>query len=44
MAVNKQKVLSIRAAAAQTTGKRTVIINSKGNNSKTVDNDQLVLN
>lgn len=44
MAVNKQKVLSIRAAAAQTTGKRTIIINSKGNNSKTVDNDQLVLN
>lgn len=44
MAVNKQKVLSIRAAAAQTTGKRTVIINSKGNNSKAVDNDQLVLN
>ena len=44
MAVNKQKVLSIRPAAAQTTGKRTVIINSKGNNSKTVDNDQLVLN
>ena len=37
-------VLSIRTAAAQTTGKRTVIINSKGNNSKTVDNDQLVLN
>lgn len=44
MAVNKQKVLSIRIAAAQTAGKRTVIINSKGNNSKTVDNDQLVLN
>lgn len=44
MAINKQKVLSIRTAAAQTTGKRTVIINSKGNNSKTVDNDQLVLN
>lgn len=44
MAVNKQKVLSIRTAAAQTTDKRTVIINSKGNNSKTVDNDQLVLN
>lgn len=44
MAVNKQKVLSIRTAAAQTTGKRTVIINSKCNNSKTVDNDQLVLN
>ena len=44
MAVNKQKVLSIRTAAAQTIGKRTVIINSKGNNSKTVDNDQLVLN
>lgn len=44
MAVNKQKVLSIRTAAAQTTGKRTVIINSKSNNSKTVDNDQLVLN
>lgn len=44
MAVNKQKVLSIRTAAAQTTGKRTVIINSKGNDSKTVDNDQLVLN
>lgn len=44
MAVNKQKVLSIRAAVAQSTGKRTVIINSKGNNSKTVDNDQLVLN
>lgn len=44
MAVNKQKVLSIRTAAAQTTGKRIVIINSKGNNSKTVDNDQLVLN
>jgi hypothetical protein len=44
MAVNKQKVLSIRTAAAQTTGKRTVIINSKGNNSKTVDNDQLLLN
>lgn len=44
MAVNKQKVLSIRTAAAQTTGKRTVIINSKGDNSKTVDNDQLVLN
>lgn len=44
MAVNKQKVLSIRTAAAQTTGKRTVIINSKGNNSKTVDNDQLILN
>lgn len=44
MAVNKQKVLSIRTAAAKTTGKRTVIINSKGNNSKTVDNDQLVLN
>lgn len=44
MAVNKQKVLSIRTAAAQTTGKRTIIINSKGNNSKTVDNDQLVLN
>lgn len=44
MAVNKQKVLSIRTAAAQTTGKRTVIINSKGNNSKTVNNDQLVLN
>lgn len=44
MAVNKQKVLSVRTAAAQTTGKRTVIINSKGNNSKTVDNDQLVLN
>lgn len=44
MAVNKQKVLSIRTAAAQTTGKRTVIIDSKGNNSKTVDNDQLVLN
>lgn len=44
MAVNKQKVLSIRTAAAQNTGKRTVIINSKGNNSKTVDNDQLVLN
>lgn len=44
MAVNKQKVLSIRTVAAQTTGKRTVIINSKGNNSKTVDNDQLVLN
>lgn len=44
MAVNKQKVLSIRTAAAQTTGKRTVIINSKGNNSKAVDNDQLVLN
>lgn len=44
MAVNKQKVLSIRTAAAQTTGKRTVIINSKGNNSKTVDNEQLVLN
>lgn len=44
MAVNKQKVLSIRTAAAQTTGKRTVIINNKGNNSKTVDNDQLVLN
>ena len=44
MAVNKQKVLSIRTAAAQTAGKRTVIINSKGNNSKTVDNDQLVLN
>ena len=44
MAVNKQKVLSIRTAAAQTTGKRTVIINSKDNNSKTVDNDQLVLN
>lgn len=44
MAVNKQKVLSIRTAAAQTTGKRTAIINSKGNNSKTVDNDQLVLN
>lgn len=44
IAVNKQKVLSIRTAAAQTTGKRTVIINSKGNNSKTVDNDQLVLN
>lgn len=44
MAVNKQKVLSIRTAAAQATGKRTVIINSKGNNSKTVDNDQLVLN
>ena len=44
MAVNKQKVLSIRTAAAQTTGKKTVIINSKGNNSKTVDNDQLVLN
>ena len=44
MAVNKQKVLSIRNVAAQTTGKRTVIINSKGNNSKTVDNDQLVLN
>lgn len=44
MAVNKQKVLSIRTAATQTTGKRTVIINSKGNNSKTVDNDQLVLN
>lgn len=44
MAVNKQKVLSIRTTAAQTTDKRTVIINSKGNNSKTVDNDQLVLN
>ena len=44
MAVNKQKVLSIRTTAAQTTGKRTIIINSKGNNSKTVDNDQLVLN
>lgn len=44
MAVNKQKVLSIRTTAAQTTGKKTVIINSKGNNSKTVDNDQLVLN
>ena len=44
MAVNKQKVLSVRTTAAQTTGKRTVIINSKGNNSKTVDNDQLVLN
>lgn len=44
MAVNKQKVLSIKTTAAQTTGKRTVIINSKGNNSKTVDNDQLVLN
>ena len=44
MAVNKQKVLSIRTAAAQTTDKRTVIINSVGNNSKTVDNDQLVLN
>lgn len=44
MAVNKQKVLSVRTVAAQTTGKRTVIINSKGNNSKTVDNDQLVLN
>lgn len=44
MAVNKQKVLSIRTVTAQTTGKRTVIINSKGNNSKTVDNDQLVLN
>jgi len=44
MAVNKQKVLSIRTTAAQTTGKRTVIINSKDNNSKTVDNDQLVLN
>lgn len=44
MAVNKQKVLSIRTAAAQNTGKRTVIINSKGDNSKTVDNDQLVLN
>ncbi len=44
MAVNKQKVLSIRTVAAQTIGKRTVIINSKGNNSKTVDNDQLVLN
>lgn len=44
MAVNKQKVLSIRTAAVQTTDKRTVIINSKGNNSKTVDNDQLVLN
>ncbi len=29
---------------AQTTGKRAVIINSKGNNSKTVDNNQLVLN
>lgn len=44
MAVNKHKVLSVRTAAAQTTGKRTVIINSKDNNSKTVDNDQLVLN
>lgn len=44
MAVNKHKILSVRTAAAQTTGKRTVIINSKGNNSKTVDNDQLVLN
>lgn len=44
MAVNKHKVLSVRTAAAQTTSKRTVIINSKGNNSKTVDNDQLVLN
>lgn len=44
MAVNKHKVLSVRTAAAQTTGKRTVIINSKGNNSKTVDNDQLILN
>lgn len=44
MAVNKHKVLSVRTAAAQATGKRTVIINSKGNNSKTVDNDQLVLN
>lgn len=44
MAVNKQKVLSIRTTAAQTTGKRTVIINSKDNNSKAVDNDQLVLN
>lgn len=44
MAVNKHKVLSVRTAAAQTTGKRTVIINSKGNNSKTVDNEQLVLN
>lgn len=44
MAVNKHKVLSVRTAAAQTTGKRTVIINSKANNSKTVNNDQLVLN
>ena len=44
MAVNKHKVLSVRTAAAQTTSKRTVIINSKGNNSNTVDNDQLVLN
>lgn len=44
MAVNKHKVLSVRTAAAQTTSKRTIIINSKGNNSKTVDNDQLVLN
>lgn len=44
IAVNKHKVLSVRTAAAQTTGKQTVIINSKGNNSKTVDNDQLVLN
>lgn len=44
MAVNKHKVLSVRTTAAQTTSKRTVIINSKGNNSKTVDNDQLVLN
>ena len=43
MEVNKQKVLSLKTTAAQANNRRTITINSKNNNSKPVDNNQLVL-
>lgn len=43
MEVNKQKVLSLKTTAAQANNRRTITINSKSNNSKPVDNNQLVL-
>lgn len=43
MAVNKEKVLNLRTQAQQVNTRKTLVLNSKGNNSKSVDNNDILL-
>lgn len=43
MAVNKEKVLKLKTQSQQANTKRTLVLNSNSNNSKSVNNNELVL-
>lgn len=43
MAVNKEKVLKLKTQSQQATTKRTLVLNSNSNNTKSVNNDDLIL-